>query len=305
MEKQQYQTLEQAPDWFEIKEEIYELSGKDHVNFLNAYNTQNIQTIPLNSITPGAFLTQKGKLVSSAQLIRLPDKIILLFEPGFGRKVLDHLQIYLTFAQATLQEVTSQWVHWGILGTNAKHLIEKIFGTDFLFFPTDRFGITGYDLLAPIAKKHLVLEKIKNLEIENEIVPLESSQLETLRIEAKIPKMGVDITEDNLVAEVGLDQTATSFNKGCYLGQETTARVQSRGHVNRKIFQFGLTQSYQGNLPVDIFQAEKKVGTLTSAVESMKLGGYIGLGLLHLQALEHEEPLFINAPDGKIILNRR
>jgi folate-binding protein YgfZ len=310
---EQYQALKKNAGWIELKEEIYELSGKHHLNFLNAYNTQNIQTISPNSIVPGAFLTQKGKLVSSTQIIRLSDKILLLFEPGFAKKVLEHLQVYLTFAEAHLTEVTSQFFHIGIFGAKAKSILQKLYPLEYgespspvqgegeiTFFPTSRFGIDGFDLFIPLEKKKETIERIIKLENEGEMLSLDPLVLETLRIEAKIPKMGVDMTEDNLVAEVGLDQTATSFNKGCYLGQETTARVQSRGHVNRKVFQFSLPQSYQENLPADIFQSVKKVGTLTSTVESIKFGGYIGMGLLHLQALERQEPLLVNSSEGKI-----
>ena len=55
-----------------------------------------------------------------------------------------------------------------------------------------------------------------------------------LRIEAGIPRYGVDFNEDNLLLEVGIDY-AVSFNKGCYLGQEVVERIRSRGHVNKKL----------------------------------------------------------------------
>ena len=57
--------------------------------------------------------------------------------------------------------------------------------------------------------------------------------METFRIEAGWPRYGRDLTEDNLPQEVGRDRLAISFTKGCYLGQETVARIDSRGHVNR------------------------------------------------------------------------
>jgi folate-binding protein YgfZ len=108
--------------------------------------------------------------------------------------------------------------------------------------------------------------------------------------------------EDNLVAEVGLDLSATSFNKGCYLGQETTARVQSRGHVNRKLVRL----RWQGQLPkcpAELFQGEKKVGTLSSAAESPKAGS-VGLGTVALAAWEKPEEIFFKDGDKEIAIER-
>src|SRR4029453_1620592 len=59
--------------------------------------------------------------------------------------------------------------------------------------------------------------------------------VETARIEAGFPLFGRDITDDNLPQEVGRDAKAISFTKGCYLGQETVARIDALGHVNRSL----------------------------------------------------------------------
>ena len=58
---------------------------------------------------------------------------------------------------------------------------------------------------------------------------------EVIRIESGTPRFGVDITDENLPQEVARDNRAISFTKGCYLGQETVARIDALGHVNRKL----------------------------------------------------------------------
>jgi len=131
-------------------------------------------------------------------------------------------------------------------------------------------------------------------------VPLSPDLLEMIRVEGGLPKIGKDMGDNNLVAEVGLDGRATNFNKGCYLGQETTARVNTQGHVNRKLTLFLLEKSFQGNLPLEIHQGEKVVGRLTSVVESLQWKSPLGLGIIQTKALKGEEPVNLITPEGKI-----
>jgi folate-binding protein YgfZ len=65
------------------------------------------------------------------------------------------------------------------------------------------------------------------------LIDLDSSAFEVLRIEAGVPASGRDVTPDNLPQEVARDSQAINFVKGCYLGQETVARIDALGHVNK------------------------------------------------------------------------
>jgi folate-binding protein YgfZ len=100
---------------------------------------------------------------------------------------------------------------------------------------------------------------------------------EVLRVEHATPLFGRDISDDNLPQDVDRDAQAISFRKGCYLGQETVARLDALGHVNRKLCRLVFDTA---ELPVPgtaLMQGEKQVGTITSAVHSPAYGA-IGLG---------------------------
>jgi folate-binding protein YgfZ len=101
--------------------------------------------------------------------------------------------------------------------------------------------------------------------------------LEVLRIEAGIPVAGVDIDGDTLPLELPLED-AISFTKGCYMGQETTARMKNFGHANRKLVGLKLTKS----IPVhsDLVFEGKSIGKITSIVESPRLHAYLALGMI-------------------------
>lgn len=101
--------------------------------------------------------------------------------------------------------------------------------------------------------------------------------LEVLRVEAGAPLLGRDVTEGNLVQEAGLESVAVSFDKGCYLGQETVARAQYRGRVNRNLRGLRLDRPAAAGAAVHLDGRE--VGRVTSPVLSPGLGP-IALALL-------------------------
>ena len=107
--------------------------------------------------------------------------------------------------------------------------------------------------------------------------PMEPSALEARRIAAGIPLFGVDFTSANLVQEAGLELTTVSFDKGCYLGQETVARVHYRGQVNRRLR--GVHLGEPGRVGAAISAGDRQVGVLTSVAES-SIYGSIGLAIL-------------------------
>jgi folate-binding protein YgfZ len=96
--------------------------------------------------------------------------------------------------------------------------------------------------------------------------------------------------EDVLAMEMDL-QSAISSSKGCYLGQETVERVSARGHVNRRRTVFALDGDVVPTLPSTVYAGDKEVGRITSAGHSFLRQSLLGLGLLHVKALEAGAPL--------------
>ncbi len=108
-------------------------------------------------------------------------------------------------------------------------------------------------------------------------VALDATALEARRIAAGVPLFGVDFTTANLVQEAGLEGAAVSFDKGCYLGQETVARVHYRGQVNRRLR--GIVLGAPAPAGASIRVGDRQVGVLTSVAES-PAHGTIGLAIL-------------------------
>jgi len=311
-----YQTLKKSALWVDLgEEEVFVVEGKDPVGFLNNYNSQDIAGLPENQSALGAFLTQKGKLVSDSLILKSPLGLLVIMEGGYGQKVQDHLDTYLGFADVHFRDLTQEWGHLAVLGPKSTeilqrdlipenadplpsatlHILPLKFGPQsLLIFSTTRFGVEGWEILGPKGPFPGLIRKLQDLNLGQ----LDPETLEQIRVEAGLPKMGKDMDENNLVAEVGLDKRATSFNKGCYLGQETTARIQSRGHVNKKLYQLLIEKPLEGPGPFEIFQKEKPVGRITSLVYSPKNQAQLALGFLQTQALESPLSLEVKGPEN-------
>ena len=117
-------------------------------------------------------------------------------------------------------------------------------------------------------------------------MPVGADASETLRLEAGIPAYGVDVDESVILPETRLE-ALVSYTKGCYIGQETVARVKYRGHINRGLSGLVLDGETVPSPGDPIFAEDKDIGRVTSAVRSIALGRPIALGYVRR---EHFEP---------------
>ncbi|MBI3462406.1 MAG: aminomethyl transferase family protein, partial [Planctomycetes bacterium] len=132
----------------------------------------------------------------------------------------------------------------------------------------DWTGVPGYLLVCRAAQGSQLAQAL----FDAGAVPVGRGAFEVLRIEAGTPLYGRDITDDNLPQDVGRNAQAISFTKGCYLGQETVARIDAYGHVNRQLVGLKLDAPEVPPPRAGIFRDGKNVGQITSSSRSPRLG---------------------------------
>jgi folate-binding protein YgfZ len=108
---------------------------------------------------------------------------------------------------------------------------------------------------------------------------------EWLRVEAGIPRYGVDMDEKTLPMEAGLEQRALHFQKGCYIGQEVIARATYRGHMNRRLSGL-LLGNASPPARAELRAGERKAGWVTSVLHSPALNQNVALGYVHRDFLQ-------------------
>jgi tRNA-modifying protein YgfZ len=106
----------------------------------------------------------------------------------------------------------------------------------------------------------------------------------TARIEAGFPLYGLDFDEENLPQEVNRDRLAISFTKGCYLGQETVARIDALGHVNQKLVRVRFSGSAVPPRDTELIANGKTVGRVTSAAFSPKFSAPLAFAMIRREA---------------------
>jgi tRNA-modifying protein YgfZ len=195
------------------------------------------------SLRPGEscdalLLTPKARLIAPLRVWRrAPDDYLLLSEPELGEVVRSNL-LRARFA--------------------AKCEIEAEEHTSTVVLHDDGEGIACPDYGVPAREV---------LDAESDGADVE--ELERLRIEAGTPRWGFELDDRVLPAEAGLDESAVSFTKGCYPGQEPIARLRYRGKVNRRLRVLDVESASRGD---EILFADKAVGRVTSAVPGLALG---------------------------------
>jgi len=226
------------------------------------------------------------------------NSLYLDFWQNLKEKIIDHLNRYLVADEVEIADRSEEYATLSLQGPKAEALLQEILGPcDLPAQPKQHamvtlggaavcvvrdshLGETGFDLIIPAASLADSARSLSEAGQSFTAAWVGEHAQDILRVEAGIPRYGIDFSEENLLLEVGLEQ-AVSFNKGCYLGQEVVERIRSRGHVNRKLCGL-LLEGQQPAQAGDPLRANgKEVGHITSSVLSPRLKRPIALGYLN------------------------
>jgi folate-binding protein YgfZ len=161
---------------------------------------------------------------------------------------------------------------------------------------TDLIGADGFEFAA---ESHW-LQPIEEWAANALGPPSSLDVLDVLRIENRIPFYGIDIDAKNLPQEIGRDSWAISFTKGCYLGQETVARLDSLGHVNRHWVALGFDGSAVPSVGAIIEHDGKPIARITSATYSPRR--HSPLALAFVRHGFHEPGQSFSTPWGNAVV---
>ena len=274
------------------------LSGKEHIKFL-----QGILTNDVNKLTHGkglysTFLTAKGKIISDMRLYHRSQSTLLDIEPGLNERISELLIKNKISYKATIEDWTDKISLMSVQGPQSRKLIEKtlgekiidldeydfimreINGAEAMIAKSSRTGEEGFDIYIPADGLDRALwDALVDNGAEFKIIPVGNNALETLRIEAGIPRYGIDMNENTIPIEAGLWH-ALSFDKGCYVGQEVIARIKWRGHVNRHLVGFDVEGDIIPKREDKVFNGEREIGYTTSSTYSPNLKRVIALGYI-------------------------
>ncbi len=269
-----------------------ELSGADRAKFLHSFCTADIQNLVPPASCEAFLTTAQGKILGHAVVLADRDTILLETVAGQGAAIVKHLDRYLIREKVTIRDRTNDLAEWFLVGPQTPGVLEKLCGAApgktwtggeatiaghaVALWRVDLVGPVGFLIIGPRSAAAAIGEAL----IAAGATPVLPAAFEAARIEAGFPLYGVDISERNLPQEVARDERAISFKKGCYLGQETVARIDALGHVNWLLR--GLRFDGQEVPPAgqELFASGAAVGQVTSAAFSPGAGVPVALAYL-------------------------
>lgn len=275
------------------------LTGADRVRLLNGQVTNDVKKLQPGEGCYAALVTAKGKIQADLHVHALSEELLLDFEPGLTPALLKRFDHYIVADDVQVVDVAP---YYGLIsiqgplaatvvgalgleielpgprGSSVKATIPDV--GDLYVVRNPRLGSDGVDLYVPTDGLGMVFDKAVTATRASGGRPVGWNAAEVVRMEAGIPRFGTDMDETNLAPEAGLETSAISYSKGCYIGQEVIARIRTYGQVAKALR--GLW------LPIDLpalptkgdklVLDSKEVGYITSATASPRWKQNIALG---------------------------
>ncbi|MCC5641797.1 folate-binding protein [Nostoc sp. CHAB 5824] len=293
--------------WGRIK-----VSGDDRLNFLHNQSTNNFQILKPGQGCDTVFVTSTARTIDLATAYVTEDAVILLVSPNRRQFLMEWLDKYIFFAdKVELSDITEDTNTFSLIGPGSDAVIEKLgigeligqpYGSHKVYTIALTEGVQvavgsglaapGYTFTFPYTDKETVWNKL----LEAGAVEMSDRAWDALRILQGRPAPDAELTDDYNPLEVGLWQTI-SFTKGCYIGQETIARLNTYKGVKQHLL--GIRLSAPALVGSAIAVGDEKVGKLTSYTETAD--GYFGLGYIRTKAGGVGLKVKVGETEGEVI----
>ncbi|MBA2346754.1 MAG: folate-binding protein YgfZ [Solirubrobacterales bacterium] len=282
------------------------LTGEEAAGLLTGQVTNDIEALADGHGCYAALLTNKGKMLGDLRVLRIggeAPELHLDCERACLQALFDQLRRAGIGWQAELHKRTVQEGLFSLLGPNARrvagvdelpreehaHAAVELAGAPARAVATD----LGVDVICRAEDAELVEAAL----IEAGAEPVPEAAADVLRVATGRPRYGVDLDDSVIPQEAGLNERAVSFTKGCYVGQETVARLHWRGKPNRHLRGVRLDGPAGEGTPL-VSAAGKAVGALSSVVEHPELG-WIALAIVRRE-IEPGVEVTLGDADGDI-----
>jgi folate-binding protein YgfZ len=299
------------------------LTGTDRTRLLNALTTNDVQSLAAGQACHSALVTIKGKLVAELYILRRKEELFVLVAQGNTAVFAETIDKHIIADDVIARDVSGDYGVVGVEGPKSREIAWRLFPTvkfpdePLRFVDTDYLGTPvtiicnsvtgepGYHFVVPADGIQRVRDYLIQSGRADDMALAGRAAWNTRRIEEGIPWWGADITAgENFPKECRLEGVV-SYNKGCYLGQETLARMHYRGHPNWLLSAAVPTDSEGGGVPPagsELFapaDLSKAVCRVTSAVESPALEKLLIMGYIRSGFADPGTELVLRAGDSE------
>lgn len=271
------------------------VTGSERKPFLHGMVTNEVKKLEPGMGNYSLFLNAKGKILADCFISDAGESLFLYGRETNRKPLFEGLNKYLIMEDAEIVDRTEQYAMFSVQGQNAESIFKKIEPS--ITLPMEMYHFTetfvngiscriyrsnhtvygGFDMILGLDNAATLWNALQ----ENRCPPAGFDVLECARVEAGIPVLNHELDDTVIPQEAELHH-AISFEKGCYIGQETVARLHFRGHVNRELTGFVLDTEHVPDGSIVLHHDGKEAGKITSVVRSFELEKVIGLGYLRV-----------------------
>jgi folate-binding protein YgfZ len=249
---------------------LWRLTGPDAARYLNGQITSDVTVLADGHASYAAVCTAKGRMEGDVSIALHGGEFYLDADDVLHESLGARLEKYLIADDAVFEDISAEWKLSHVFGATPPPT-----STGGFVIAYARFGLPGHDVWTPGPNATVLGENV------------EADVIETLRLEHGLPRWDAELTTTTLPPEAGPHMLeAISYTKGCYVGQETIARLKSVGHVNRTLV---FLHSDSATIPAKgakLTHADKEVGAITSSGYSPRLEKGIALAYVQRQAAQ-------------------
>lgn len=271
-----------------------QVTGADRVRFLHSMISNDVEGLEDYQGRYGTFLTARGKMVADFYYYRLPHMVLIDVDHSLAERIREALEAYVIMDEVELS-LSGRFSHFSLQGPRTGDLVRALFqaevparplqvleadwtGDSALLVHKADVGVAGCEILISTNGAASFARALSEWKGAFPVRSLDPEVWNLLRIEAAIPRFGVDMDDGNYPMEARLD-SAISLTKGCYLGQEVVAKATHIGGVGRFLMGLVLDGDEPPKPGARVLSPEgKAIGSVTSAVVSRRLSGPIALG---------------------------
>lgn len=287
------------------------VSDEDRSRFLHNQTTNDLQSLKPGAGCDTVFVSSTARTIDLVTAYILEDSVLLLVSPNRREYLLQWMDKYIFFAdKVKLKDITNDTATFSLIGPESEQIVKKLgaeeiinqaYGNHQLFKLEDiefrvavgsGLAIPGYTLIVAAEYAAKLWKKL----VELGAVPLGEQGWEQLRITQGRPIPDQELTDDYNPLEAGLWQTI-SFTKGCYIGQETIARLNTYKGVKQQLWGIRLAAPVEVGSAINL--EDEKVGKLTSFTETEK--GYFGLGYVRTKAGGEGLKVRVGEVEGEVV----
>src|SRR6185369_4808201 len=303
-ELNEYSALHNGALYFDRSDRMrLRISGPKAAELVTGMVTNDVSSLQVGEGQYAAALTAKGKIVADLRIFALEDAFLIDTSAAAAPGWKEMVRKYINPRIAPYHDVTSELADFGVFGRSARSTLSRVLDID----DKDLLALLPYGHISrPFADVTVMVARVPEMDLDGFEIFIPSAAVGTLkgkfhsagvtqggsdtwdiaRVESGRPEWGIDMDDSTLPQEANFDELgAISYTKGCYIGQETVARVHFRGHVNRFLRRLRFVTRPAPPKGAELLdETGKVIGEIRSSALSLRFGG-VALGMVRREVL--------------------